>query len=198
NGDGHLDLAVDSSVLLGEGNGTFLPPIDYAVDAGPSALAMGDFNGDGIPDLAFTTNTLQILLGNGNGTFRAGQSYAVGPDLTSVVVADFNADGNLDLAVGNYGDFGGIDPGLKIFLGKDDGSFQPAQRYASDGSITSLAVADFNGDGILDIAACTDVTGAGSVTIWLGKGDGSFQASDSNVVGYLTDSIAAGDFNRDG
>src|SRR6266700_4188335 len=119
NGDGILDLAVSDygcpldcnsspsstvTVLLGNGNGTFRPAPSLTVGNGPAGVAVGDFNGDGKPDLAVANvndNTLSVLLGNGDGTFQVAQDFAVDNDPVYVAVSDFNGDGAPDLAVAN-------------------------------------------------------------------------------------------------
>src|SRR5207245_9819229 len=89
NRDGRLDLAVaniggaTASILLGTGDGTFEAAKSYAVGAGPNSIAVGDFDGDGFPDLAVTNSfsspgTISILLGKRRGTFQAGHNYADG------------------------------------------------------------------------------------------------------------------------
>lgn len=115
NGDGKLDIAVTDSggnavmILLGNGDGTFDPPITISVGSQPDAIAVGDFNNDGKLDLAIANygdGTITLLLGNGDGTFApaAGSPYAVGQGPYRVVAADFNGDGKLDLAVANLTD----------------------------------------------------------------------------------------------
>lgn len=194
----------DAAILLGNENGTFQTPVDYLVDAGPSYLAAGDFNGDGSLDLAVTnasSNTVSILLGNGDGTFRAHVDYPAptGP----IVTGDFNGDGKLDLAIlGNY--LTGGSSTVSILLGNGDGSFQAPVAYATAGSPTSIAAGDFNGDGNLDLAVGTV---DGPVSILLGNGDGTFQPHvDYPSGGYLVDDIGSwsdlalsvADFNGDG
>jgi hypothetical protein len=94
-------------VLLGNGDGTFAPSVNYAVGAAPSSVAVGDFNLDGKPDLAvadqFPPSGVAVLLGDGDGTFAPLVEYAAGSNPYSVAVGDFNLDGRPDLAVANYG-----------------------------------------------------------------------------------------------
>src|SRR5262249_45620000 len=127
NGDGHPDLAVANtvfdpvhpalsvsniSVLLGTGSGTFAAAVtDPATGHGVRAVAVGDFNRDGHPDLAVTHDFLgvSVLLGTGSGTFAAAVAYDFGDDyLASVAVGDFNRDGNPDLAVVTSSQFGSV------------------------------------------------------------------------------------------
>ncbi len=82
----------------------FLAAQNFATDTEPLSVAVGDFNGDGRPDLAvanFGSNSVSVLLGNGNGTFQAAQNFTTGSNPASVAVGDFNGDGRLDLAVAN-------------------------------------------------------------------------------------------------
>jgi len=104
NGDGKPDLAAVKSsltsgaaaILLGNGDGTFREPVGYQVYGVPDSLAIGDFNGDGKPDLAIDGGT--ILLGNGDGTFQhAPQRFWASTGF--LAVGDFNGDGKQDLAV---------------------------------------------------------------------------------------------------
>src|SRR5207248_183153 len=87
-------------ILLGNGDGTFQPPVDYTAGTWPLFVAVGDFNGDGQKDLAVAnglSNNVSILLGNGNGTFQPAVNYPVGNPY-SVAVGYFNADSHLDIA----------------------------------------------------------------------------------------------------
>jgi hypothetical protein len=192
NGDGKLDLALATigssppgvTILLGKGNGTFGYPQFFAAGSNPSAVVVGDFNGDGIPDLAVANNILSapgmisILLGNGDGTFQAPQEYAVGSAPQSVAVGDFNGDSIPDLAVANE-----LSETVSILLGKGDGTFQAAQNYGAGIGSASVTVGDFNGDGRLDLAVADSGTypsvANSRVSILLGNGDGTFQAAQS-------------------
>jgi hypothetical protein len=115
NRDGKLDLAVTNvagngqiptgvNVLLGKGDGTFQAAVSYPLDFQPESVAVGDFNGDGKPDLAVANgNCVSVLLGNGDGTFQGATNfYSLAQDF-SLAVGDFNGDGRLDTVVSNYG-----------------------------------------------------------------------------------------------
>jgi len=213
NGDGIPDLAVANfgsstvTILLGNGNGTFTQATKSPVTVGsePYFIAVGDFNKDGIPDLAVTsyiTGTITVLLGDGNGNFTAtAASPYVGSGPTSIAVGDFNGDGIPDLVVTNQNS-----GNVLVLLGKGDGSFSGAMEQVSDGlNPVFVAVGDFNGDGILDLAvanANTNLTGrynSNTVTVLLGNGDGTFNLQPSIPAnGTNPQSIAVGDFNGDG
>jgi hypothetical protein len=225
NGDGKLDLAVANynlsgsvSVLLGKGDGTFLPALNYAAGYNPRSVAVRDFNGDGILDLAvanagtwpsFSDGSVSILLGKGDGTFLPAKTYAAGAGRRSVAVGDFNGDGKLDLAVAGYGEvyhpgypygyWAPTDETVRVLLGNGDGTFLPAQAFPAGSSPQSVAVGDFNGDGIPDLAVANyTYPNPGTVSVLLGQGDGTFQSPQSYYAGGLPFSVAVGDFNGDG
>ena len=207
-GDGHLDLAIanrDSNnvtVLLGVKGGGFQPAqgSPFPVGNSPSSVAVGDFNGDKIPDLAITNeldNTVTVLLGNPSGGFRAATAspFPLGNDPFFVVVADFNGDGNLDLATANLSG-----NNVTVLLGNGTGGFTPAPASpAVQGTKpVSMVVDDFNGDYIPDLAIAD--FNSNNVTVLLGDGKGGFKPGPGSpyAVGTNPVSVAEGDFNTDG
>jgi hypothetical protein len=206
NGDGIPDLITANydyssngsvSVLLGNGDGTFQAPQTFATDSSTVGVAVGDFNGDGIPDLVTVNrqhSDVSVLRGNGDGTFQAPVRYPVGLNPEDVVVADLQGDGVLGLITANYN--AGT---VSVLRGNGDGTFQPAVSYAVGAKPTSVVVGDFTGNGVLDLAVTNDYTGGGIYLLW-GNGDGTFQsqATKLDTGGVWTYGLAAADFNHDG
>ncbi len=207
NGDHVPDLAVANStgnnvsILLGVGNGTFQPATNIAAGQYPQSVAIGDFNGDGHFDLAVADgagNNVTILLGNGNGTFQPGVQYASGAKTVFALVADVNGDNKQDLVVVNAD----LLPGrLTILFGNGDGTFQTGLNYEStkrERFLTPQGIVsgDFNCDGKADLAVAN--TGANSVNLLTGNGNGTFQPAASLNTRNHPVSIVTADFNHDG
>lgn len=201
NGDGKLDLVFvpgNVNVLLGNGDGTFQPALQYSAGTTPFSVAVGDFNRDGNLDLAvanFGSNNVSVLLGRGDGTFEPATNYSTGSEPASVAVADFNHDGNLDLAVANLGD-----NNISVLLGNGDGTFRRAENYAAGSAPRWVAVGDLNGDSKLDLVVANNAVhgGTASVSVLLGKGDGTFQSPVDYAAGAQPEAVAVGDFDSDG
>ncbi len=167
---------------------------DFPVGSDSITVAVGDFNGDGVPDLVVAnegSNNVAVLLGNGDGTFRAAQFFPVGINPVWVVVGGFNGNRVQDLAVPNINA-----NNISVLLGNGDGTFPAGRTFAVGSLPTSVTVGDFNGDGKLDLAAAN--WNSGDVSVLLGNGDGTFQPARTFPSGTNPISPAVGDFNRDG
>lgn len=223
NGDGWVDLVVTNTcisnddcssgsvgVLLGNGDGTFLPVVVYRSGAAAArSVAIADVNGDGKPDLVVANcgdraecpnhGVLGVLLGNGDGTFQEAVTYdSGGSGSVAAVLGDVNRDGKVDIVVANFSD------PVTVLLGKGDGTFTIPTGYAFGAQ--ALALADVNLDGKLDIVTAHIERGFcdtnnGFVGVMLGNGDGTFQSEmmyDSGGCLYIAESVAAADVNGDG
>jgi hypothetical protein len=211
-------------VLLGNGDGTFQTAKAYASGYFPAYIAVADVNGDGKPDLLVANNCassdcsndnglVSVLLGNGDGSFQSAKTYGTGgANAQAIAVADVNGDGKPDLLVANYCSGSCPYPGVvAVLLGNGDGTFQSAVTYNSGGyEADSLAVADVNGDGKLDLVVanvCASSSNCslgsssttGALGVLFGNGDGTFQGAIVTIVpGYIgLGQLALGDFNGD-
>jgi type II secretory pathway component GspD/PulD (secretin) len=212
-----VDLAVANqtagtvSILHGNGDGTFTaePSLTLPSGAGPTAIAVGDFNNDGFADLAVVNknaNTVSIFLGNGDETFQTPPTTLVTGNAPTAIVAQAfnpNAPGIIDLAVTNS-----TDNTLQIFLGNGKGTFTNGVTYDTGVTPVFVASADVNLDGNLDLvvadsgAATTTNTVGNSVSVFLGNGDGTFilpgGARMDFAAGTTPTSFVIADFNDDG
>jgi hypothetical protein len=243
NGDGKLDLVVRGqttftvltgtgyygnyyatyrdgyvNVLLGNGDASFTPKAAYHLDNGDgSALALGNFNGDGKLDVVAVSTSgggVNVLPGNGDGTLQAPIHSASGVPFggNSVATGDFNGDGKLDLVTRSFDG-----NGVLVQKGNGDGTFQAPQFVAVGSTVQSVVVGDVNSDGKLDITALTSATAysscgyyacydpvtTGYANVLLGYGDGLLAPPlTSNLGSHFGFSdfpaVAMGDFNGDG
>jgi hypothetical protein len=168
-GDGKLDVATanfDSTVrvFLGDGKGGLGPPTEYPIDGQGVAIEAGDFNRDGILDLATGNDrafSASVLLGLGHGKFGSAVRFAAG-NTHAVAVVDLDRDGHLDLLAGGYDE-----RFVRFVRGKGDGTFFSEIRIPTSYSdVRGLAVADFNGDGKLDLAVADN---GASVFVFIGN-----------------------------
>jgi hypothetical protein len=189
NHDGNLDLAVANSlsdyvsVFLGNGDGTFTPGPQNPTTLAPQAVvAVGDFNGDGIPDLIALSRSnpckcISVFLGNGDGTFQDAIITEPSFDVESIGIGDFNRDGKLDVVTaGNFT--------VNVLLGNGDGTFKYGASFPSPESPESIAVADFNNDHKLDLAIANSE--GGSVSVLIGNGNGTFQPAVDYPIAFAT------------
>src|SRR5262249_31758049 len=145
-------------ILLNKGDGTFRPAVNIAAGAQPQSVAVGDFDGDGHLDLiAGDTSGVaaSLLLGRGDGTFQSASTVAVGQSQSGVVAGDFDGDGKLDFAASNTA---GTLSSAEVLLGNGDGTFKAGVKYSTGNTSTSIASADLNGDGKLDLITTNQVS----------------------------------------
>jgi hypothetical protein len=223
NNDGSLDVVIAHqiacytapcrvantiSVMTGNGDGTFQPTREIDVGRGMSKIAVGDFNRDGVKDLAIAGDSSRVyrLYGAGDGTFVQQPTLTMtvdtfGVDATDIDVADFNGDTIQDLvvAVALNGSR------TAVLIGNADGTFRPPLVLTDPNANAPhyQAVADFNGDGFQDLALSKANGNQGLMDVRNGNGDGTFQAPvpylvpapKSSISGYA---IVAGNLNGDG
>src|SRR4051812_26858460 len=190
---GNLDGRSSVDVLLGKGDGTFSAPIRSSVGAGPGAIALADFNLDGIIDVAtanfgldsVSANTVSIFLGYGDGTFQNQQTYHIGGKLKSIATADLNGDSFPDIVVGETSRF-------VVLLGGARGFILWSAIDLPDHT-ESITLGDADCDGKLDIFAGNSVADA---VISRGNGDGTFQPRLQSLGPYVH--ILVMDLNGDG
>jgi Bacterial Ig-like domain (group 3)/FG-GAP-like repeat len=213
NGDGNGDLVVVNdynaasayiSVALGNGDGTFQNPVNYPTAGNMSVAAtIADVNGDGKLDIVAVSDDqhISVLLGNGNGTFQSAVSFAApalpgysssaSTPILGLIAADVNGDGKKDLICSN---------GL-VLLGSGTGTFNavstPAFPYTTanpGGFGPGFAAGDINNDGKTDLVLDTGT----SISIWLGKGDGTFTSGSSYASFNNSGDVSLTDLDGDG
>src|SRR5581483_2512572 len=220
---GNLGSSAEGAVTVfpGNGDGTFGTPLSYDPGtANANSVEVADVNLDGKPDLVVAAcgfsgtpqcgnsdgGVISVMLGNGDGTFQQGTIYSSGGiSAISVKVADMNGDVIPDIIVASIFDtyYNAKSGVVAVLLGKGNGTFSTAVAYSS-GQVgaTAVAVADLNGDHVLDVAvsngACPDTSVANCAGVLLGNGDGTLQpvASYLSGGGEVT-SIAIADVNGD-
>lgn len=204
NGDGFVDIAFTTApadvigVLLGKGDGTFLPARLYEDCPASDRMVVADFNRDGHQDLAvtcFAGNAVAVLWGKGDGTFSERTRIALPGGPRFLAAGDLNRDGWPDLVATTFGE-----PALYVVRNRG-GQFLPAQISQFAGA-AAVAVADVNGDGIPDVIASVRTRSGFGLQLFAGKGDGTLRpgapiAGDSPLRNLCT-SIDAMDMSGDG
>ena len=220
NGDGVQDIVAANfgsekvSVLLGarstDGEFTFLARQDYYAGLSPKNVIVADVNGDGKPDILVSNtseDSISILLGddiNGQRTFQARQIFDLGGGtIYALAVADVNGDGKLDLVATSSGPSGSSTLSVLLGSGVDPSGkpiYQPVATYDVGSLAYSIAIADINGDGRLDIVTAN--SGENTISILLGgdvsNGEPAFQAQTKIATRATPSSIAIADINGDG
>ncbi|MGA1863831.1 MAG: FG-GAP repeat domain-containing protein [bacterium] len=202
--DGEMDFAManrnsDNILILFKKTGSAIRQgMFYEVGESPECIISGDFNKDGneMADLAVAnsgSNNLSILINQGDGTYGNILNYSVGDSPEFVISDYFNKDSYLDLAVANSGS-----NNISILLNNGNGTFREPkpERLATGNSPKSITSADFNGDGLLDLAVAN--YDSDNIFIIPGKGDGTFSRAVNREVGEKPLSIISGDFFKDG
>jgi hypothetical protein len=221
NRDGNLDMAfsgVDPSsaesimrIWLGDGSGTFASAGAFGVaNHGPYSITTGDYNRDGIADLAFINSTadptgmtpgaVYVWIGDGAGGFTYVASYVLDISVAQVTTADVNQDGNPDLIADSY------QGTLSVLLGQGNGYFAAPVPYLVGDYPYQATAGDWNGDAKPDIAVvdqCADdncLSRTGVVSLLTGNGDGTLQAPlDFRSLGnYGAKAAVVADVNGDG
>ena len=200
--NGHLDLiAIDTSngvdVFLGNGDGTFQPPVAVAIPS-PNVLAAGaaaDVNHDGKPDLVVASDAsgdgIYVLIGNGDGTFQTPVFYAQGSNSGAMAVAigqlKKDDDGDVVMGTGN---------GAYVYMNNGNGTFKTPPVLYGPSWINSIVITDINGDGKNDLV----VSSYSSSAVWtmLGNGKGGFTAGESFATDGYPNNVVVADFNGDG
>ncbi len=197
-----------ATVLLNNGRGNLAVFTSIQTNFTIGAATLADFNLDGTLDLVLassssfsgSTTPLYVYFGNGNGVFSSSTIINFQGSAGAVSSGDFNSDGLLDIALANTNNNGGFGA-VTLFLNTGAGNFVFAGNFTVGGSPRDLKVADFNADGIADVAV---VSTNGTGSILLGNGSGSFQVGSNfalfggNTSSTFNVSFAVGDLNNDG
>jgi hypothetical protein len=196
------------TVLLGAGDGTFPTSQSYAAGPEPTCVAPVFSNSFGYQDLVVSNNAVDgvvtLLLGTGTGGLQAAPLYRSAFTPQSLAVGDLNNDGILDIVAASPSGSTGLGAGVTMLgngdgfvFGKGGGTFQPPITWTTAGA-TSIALGDFDGDGKLDLVSTYPTPGNGNVSVWLGKGDGTFSTATPFTAGTTPDTVAVADLNGDG
>ena len=207
-GDGDNDVAVGSDAghaiwvhwNTGTGNLSSTKSIDVTTISqwgatSPSGVALGDFNGDGKPDIACANtngSNASVIINQGGGNFAQPVHLAVGAQPFAIEVADVSADGKLDLIVANR-----YSHDLSILLGDGAGGFGSQKKYATGQTpMWRMRVVDLDGDGDADVVVPNFLSN--SVSILSNNGDGTFAAKKDYAVGSKPGTVVAADFDGNG
>ncbi len=193
------------SVFRNLGDGTFDRPDDFPVGTFPVALAIGDLNHDGQPDLVTANNAsanISILINTGGGHFAGKVDRTTGSLPTGVMMGDINGDGNLDLVVSNQ-----RSATITVIPGNGDGTFGPQNSYITGGAPAAVGLGDLNGDGRLDIIVSLQAANSVVVSLVLAmlhamlqnaNGTFGFGASLLTPTGDGPSAMVVRDFDGDG
>jgi hypothetical protein len=197
--------AVLATATLGTGTSavTWSNPQNPATEPQPLSIAVGDFNGDGIPDLMIGTNGtatgyLGMLLGNGNGTFQAAKNFAGLPNNQAMVAAPFVNGGPLDVLTVSNNASGTNNAAMFIGDGKGGGALNAPFSLGGLAQVNGIAAGDFNRDGSEDYVITGIIYGVWCFAPVMGNGNGTFGSPTLNAIGDYPLAVAVGAFNTNG
>jgi hypothetical protein len=199
--DGELDLISANTknstitILHGKGDGSFRLGKNINVAAEPTMSTVGDIDRDGYPDLVVNgrgAGMFVVLQGNGDGTFRKPIPTRTGKVPLNIILGDFNHDDKLDAAVTL------TFATMELYMGTGDGRFKKGTTYQTGSRSFSGVSRDFNEDGHLDIALAASSSGASSIRLYLGNGDGTFQKPLKMANQLVPLALVTSDMNNDG
>ncbi|HEY2972390.1 MAG TPA: FG-GAP-like repeat-containing protein [Pyrinomonadaceae bacterium] len=204
NNDNKLDIATGNdgsntiSILLGNGDGSFTAAPSIT-NVRPPSLAVADFNHDNKLDLAAANNAngkVTVLLGDGTGGFDGGTHFDGGSALHAIAAADFNGDTHPDIVVTNLNC---CTPAfVAVLLGNGSGSFSAPTKFSVPLSPFAIAVADYNGDGKMDVATANVQQTSSNIAVLLGDGTGALGTPTTFSTGTTPNFLVARDVNLDG
>lgn len=193
-----LALLIFTSVVAatdGSPMPSFIPATNFPMGTSPQIVTVGDFNLDGIPDLATAnqeSNNVSVRLGDGSGAFGRKTDFPAGRISFAVAVGDLNRDGKPDLVTANLGG-----DNVSVLLGDGTGGFEPKVDFPAGRQPSFVAVGDLNVDGNPDLAVANEA--GNDVSVLFGNGSGEFRRPPINfTVGTFPVSVAVADFNLDG
>jgi hypothetical protein len=181
----------------GTGQGNFQPGADVGMGIHPLALAVGDIDGDGDPDLltvsdySYYSGVINIRLNDGTGSFGSPQSLPPTRAMQGLTLGDVDADGDLDLLTANY-----VEGSVSIRRNNGSGTFGPSQEVAVGQGVVQIVLADIDADGDLDLLALTYLNSG--VSVRLNDGTGTFSGYDAVPVERYPVRMAVGDLDADG
>jgi hypothetical protein len=196
-GDRHYAAArsVTTNVTAGKGTGKFEKQPGFTLQASPSVLVGGDFNGDGVLDIVYldkVASHIGVVLGQGHGVFKeVGSTSTGGVYSRSIIAGDIDADGKLDIVTANT-----FSSNVSVLYGNGDGTFARPRFISVGAGPRSVAVADINADGNLDIIAANQ--GGYSITLLVNRGNRVLADAGSYPPDAAPFSVTTADLNGDG
>jgi protein involved in polysaccharide export with SLBB domain len=203
-GDGVADIvsgSVDPGVVTisyAEGQGRFSAPQLLPVEGDARAIAVADVNEDGLPDLIYSvqrqSSGIRVWLNQPGRQWKTGKGPTEINKYEGLRAADLNGDGHIDIVAANASS--DLQGGIQVWWGTGTGSWVPGLSPTVTGIYMDVAVADFNGDGVLDLAGAGWGT-RGALRIWLGQGSGQWTTLDPVCTGNFY-ALSVADLNNDG